>query len=85
LNQLGKKESILGAMAVPDRGKEGQMTTVEDFKIKSHELLVELDTATAEMMKLICVHQMSGSTWDEAVQRQHEAYEQWVAYLNERS
>jgi hypothetical protein len=36
------------------------------------------------MMKLICVHQMSGSTWDEAVQRQHEAYEQWVAYLNER-
>ncbi|BBP59245.1 hypothetical protein [Pseudomonas sp. St316] len=60
------------------------MTTVEDFKIKSHELLVELDTATSEMMKLICVHQMSGSTWDEAVQRQHEAYERWVAYLNER-
>lgn len=36
------------------------MTTVEDFKVKSHELLVELDTATSEMMALICVHQMSG-------------------------
>ncbi|WHS57858.1 hypothetical protein [Pseudomonas sp. G2-4] len=59
------------------------MTTVEDFKIKSHELLVELDAATSEMMTLICVHQMTGAAWEEAVQRQHEAYEQWVAHLND--
>ena len=60
------------------------MTTVEDFKIKSHELLVELDTATSEMMTLICAHHMSGLAWEEAVRRQHEAYERWVEYLNER-
>ena len=60
------------------------MTTVEDFKIKSHELLVELDTATSEMMTLICAHQMAGLAWEEAVRRQHEAYERWVEYLNER-
>ncbi|MDO7899143.1 hypothetical protein [Pseudomonas citrulli] len=59
-------------------------TTVEDFKVRSQELLVELDTATSEMMSLIGTHQMAGSTWEAAVQRQHEAYEQWVAYLNER-
>ncbi|EJL05229.1 hypothetical protein PflQ2_2652 [Pseudomonas fluorescens Q2-87] len=45
---------------------------------------MELDAATSQMMELICVHQMTGATWDEAVQRQHEAYERWVAYLNER-
>ncbi|MCG6575749.1 hypothetical protein EGM97_13650 [Pseudomonas sp. AF32] len=61
------------------------MTTVEDFKIKSHELLVELEAATSEMMSLICAHQMTGTAWEEAVRRQHEAYEQWVGYLNERS
>jgi hypothetical protein len=84
MNQLQKNESMLGALAGPSRGRKRDMTSVEDFKIKSHELLVELDAATSEMMKLICIHQMSGSTWDEAVRRQHEAYEQWVAYLNER-
>jgi hypothetical protein len=71
-------------MASPWQWGEREMTTVEDFKIKSHELLVELDAATSEMMTLICVHQMTGAAWEEAVQRQHEAYEQWVAYLNER-
>ncbi|MBT2295726.1 MULTISPECIES: hypothetical protein [Pseudomonas] len=60
------------------------MTTVEDFKIKSHELLVELDATTSEMMALIDAHQTSGVIWEQAVQRQHDAYERWVAYLNER-
>ncbi|MBC3348968.1 MULTISPECIES: hypothetical protein [Pseudomonas] len=60
------------------------MTTVEDFKIKSHELLVELDAATSEMMALVDAHQTSGVSWEQAVQRQHDAYERWVAYLNER-
>lgn len=60
------------------------MTTVEDFKIKSHELLVELDAATSEMMALVDAHQTSGVSWEQAVQRQHDAYERWVAYLNGR-
>jgi hypothetical protein len=66
-------------------GERGKMTTVEDFKVKSHELLVELDSATSEMMTLICAHQMSGDAWEEAVRRQHEAYERWVGYMNERA
>jgi hypothetical protein len=85
MNQRRKNVSMLGGRSGPVVGEREEMTTVEDFKIKSHELLVELDTATSEMMALICVHQMSGTAWDEAVRRQHEAYEQWVAYLNERS
>jgi hypothetical protein len=85
MNQRRKNVSMLGGRSGPVEGEREEMTTVEDFKIKSHELLVELDTATSEMMALICVHQMSGTAWDEAVRRQHEAYEQWVAYLNERS
>lgn len=45
---------------------------------------MELDAATAEMMKLICAHQMTGTIWEETVRLQHEAYERWVEYLNER-
>jgi len=84
MNQRPKNASMLGGLASPVVGERGEMTTVEDFKVKSHELLVELDAATSEMMALICIHQMSGTAWDEAVRRQHEAYEQWVDYLNER-
>ena len=60
------------------------MTTLEDFRNKSQALLAELDSATSQMMSLICVHQVTGAAWDEAVKRQHEAYERWIAYLNER-
>ncbi len=60
------------------------MTSLDDFRVKSHELLMELDAATAEMMKLICAHQMTGTDWEETVRLQHEAYERWVEYLNER-
>jgi hypothetical protein len=76
MNQRRKNASMLGGLAGPVVGERGEMTTVEDFKVKSHEL--------SEMMALICIHQMSGTAWDEAVRRQHEAYEQWVDYLNER-
>jgi hypothetical protein len=59
------------------------MTTIEDFRTRSHELLMELEAATSEMMQLICIHQMTGAAWESAVRRQHDAYERWVAYLNE--
>ncbi|MGN8346829.1 hypothetical protein ACLEJQ_24820 [Pseudomonas sp. SMV71] len=61
------------------------MTSLDDFRVKSHELLMELDAATAEMMKLICARQMTGAAWEETVRLQHEAYERWVEYLNERA
>jgi len=83
MNQIEKKASMLW-IPTPRTGEREEMTTVEDFKVRSQELLVELDTATSEMMSLIGAHQMAGSSWDAAVQRQHEAYERWVAYLNER-
>jgi hypothetical protein len=61
------------------------MTTPEEFRLHAHELIIDLDTATTEMMKLIAAHQMNGPDWDKAIQHQHDAYERWVAYLNERS
>lgn len=61
------------------------MTTTDDFRFHAHELIVDLDAATTEMMKLICAHQMSGAEWERVIQWQHEAYERWMTYLNERS
>lgn len=75
---------MLGERPIPDVRKRKEMTSVDDFRLKSHELLAELDAATSEMMQLICDHQMTGAAWEEAVRLQHEAYERWVAYLNER-
>ncbi|WP_213940546.1 hypothetical protein [Pseudomonas sp. dw_612] len=60
------------------------MTSVDDFRIKSHELLVDLDAATSEMMKLISSRSVSGPIWEEAVKRQHDAYVQWNAFINSR-
>ena len=61
------------------------MTTTDDFRVHAHELMVDLDAATTEMMKLISAHQLSGPEWERVTQWQHEAYERWMTYLNERS
>jgi hypothetical protein len=62
-----------------------QMTTTDDFRAHAHELIVELDAATSEMMKLISEHRLSGPEWERVTQWQHEAYERWMTYLNTRS
>ncbi|KAA0968745.1 hypothetical protein [Pseudomonas sp. ANT_H12B] len=61
------------------------MTTTDDFRFHAHELIVDLDAATTEMMKLISAHQLSGPEWEWVNQWQHDAYERWTSYLNEQS
>ncbi|MGY2342313.1 hypothetical protein ACW9HW_24090 [Pseudomonas sp. SDO5532_S415] len=61
------------------------MTATDDFRARAHELIADLDAATSEMMKLISEHQLSGPEWERVSQWQHEAYERWMTYLNERS
>ncbi|MHC8314641.1 hypothetical protein [Pseudomonas sp. LB3P31] len=58
------------------------MRSVEDFRIKSHALLIELDAATMGMMLLVSTRCVSGPQWDEATQRHHDAYELWNTFLN---
>jgi hypothetical protein len=59
------------------------MASIEDFRIKSHALLIELDAATMGMMTLVSSKCVSGPEWDEAVKRQHNAYELWDAFLSD--
>ena len=61
------------------------MTTTDDFRFQAHQLIVDLDAATTEMMKLISAHQLSGPEWERVSQWQHESYERWTTYLNTRS
>lgn len=61
------------------------MSNTDDFRFHAHELIVDLDAATTEMMKLISAHQLSGPEWERVTQWQHEAYERWMTYLNKRS
>lgn len=60
------------------------MTSVDEFRLKSHALLADLDAATTEMMRLISCRSMSGPEWEEAVKRQHDAYVHWNAFINSR-
>lgn len=60
------------------------MTSVDDFRTKSHELLMNLDAATSEMMQLISSRSVSGPLWEDAVKRQHDAYVRWNAFINSR-
>nr|WP_180206317.1 hypothetical protein [Pseudomonas sp. SbOxS1]NYU06544.1 hypothetical protein [Pseudomonas sp. SbOxS1] len=61
------------------------MTTTDDFRAHAQELIADLDAATSEMMKLVSEHQLSGPEWERVSQWQHEAFERWTTYLNERS
>ncbi|AWM95199.1 hypothetical protein DJ564_18900 [Pseudomonas sp. 31-12] len=58
------------------------MTSLEDFRIHSHALLIELDAATMGMMTLVSSRCVSGPDWDVATKRHHDAYEVWSAFLN---
>ena len=57
------------------------MSAMEDFRFKSHQLLIELDAATSQMMMLIAANRMSGPEWLEAAQRHHHAFELWNSFL----
>lgn len=43
------------------------MTATDDFRFHAHELMVDLDAATTEMMKLISAHQLSGPEWERSL------------------
>ena len=59
------------------------MTATDDFRFHAHELMVDLDAATTEMMKLISAHQLSGPEWERVTQWQHEAYELSLIHISE--
>jgi hypothetical protein len=58
------------------------MADIDDFRFRSHELLVELDAATTKMMMMVVSKKNSGPDWDEAAKKHREAYEAWNSFLN---
>jgi hypothetical protein len=57
------------------------MASIDDFRIESHELLMELDAATMGMMMLVSSRCVSGPEWVAATKRQHDAYDRWDAFI----
>lgn len=77
-------------VGIPTRNSESDpsqaatvMSTTEDFRQKSHLLLLELDAATIGMMMLVSSKCVTGPDWDFATKRHHDAYEIWNSFLNE--
>ncbi len=58
------------------------MTSIDDFRFESHQLLLELDAATMGMMMLVSSKCISGPEWETATKRQHDAYESWDNFIN---
>ncbi|WP_137808213.1 MULTISPECIES: hypothetical protein [unclassified Pseudomonas] len=59
------------------------MINIDDFRFKSHHLLVGLDAATNQEMMLVSAGRVTGDPWSEAVKRQKQAFEAWTAFLYE--
>ncbi|MCF5724557.1 hypothetical protein [Pseudomonas syringae] len=57
------------------------MADVDDFRFRSHELLVELDAATTKMMMMVVSKQVSGPDWEEATKKHHNAFDAWSSLL----
>lgn len=58
------------------------MADLDDFRFRSHELLVELDAATTKMMMMVVSKKVSGLEWDDALKKHHDAFEDWSSLLN---
>lgn len=61
------------------------MSIQDDFRFKSHELLIELDAATTRIMMLVSAGQITGPAWNEAVRQHRLAVESWQTFIKERS
>ncbi|MDB5980153.1 MAG: hypothetical protein JWQ69_1168 [Pseudomonas sp.] len=59
------------------------MTSMDDFRFKSHQLLIELDAATTQMMMLVSARQATGPGWDAANQRHHDAFQAWETFTQD--
>ena len=64
---------------------EKTMSSLDDFRMESHKLLMELDAATIGIMMLVSGRRVSGPEWDVATNRQHDAYARWDAFMNSPS
>lgn len=58
------------------------MNNLDDYRFQSHELLLELDASTTNLMMLVSARQLEGTLWNEATYRQKLAYEAWATFLN---
>lgn len=58
------------------------MSGLDDFRFKSHQLLIELDAATCKMMMMVSAKEVAGADWDAATIRHHDAFEAWNSFLN---
>jgi hypothetical protein len=58
------------------------MSNLDDFRLQSHELLLQLDAATTHLMILVSGRQVEGASWIEATNSQKLAYEAWATFLN---
>ncbi|WP_338487145.1 hypothetical protein VRB78_13845 [Pseudomonas trivialis] len=58
------------------------MSGIDDFRFKSHQLLIELDAATSKIMMMVSGKEVSGLDWDAATLRHHDAFEAWNSFLN---
>ncbi|ATN11740.1 MULTISPECIES: hypothetical protein [Pseudomonas] len=58
------------------------MSGIDDFRFKSHQLLIELDAATSKMMMMVSAKEVVGAAWEAATLRHHDAFEAWNSFLN---
>lgn len=58
------------------------MINVDDYRLKSHQLLLEFGAANTHLMMLVPARQIDGPLWMGAVARHKLAYETWAGFLN---
>lgn len=58
------------------------MSCIDDFRTNSQKLLIELDAATTKMMVLVASKTVTGPEWEEAVNDQKAAFDDWISLLN---
>lgn len=65
-----------------DLSQRDFMADLDDFRFRSHELLVDIDSATTKIMMMVVSKKVSGLEWDEAIKKHHDAFEAWNSFLN---
>jgi hypothetical protein len=64
-----------------DLSWRNEMQSIDDFRFKSHHLLLELDAAVTELMMLVSIRETNAERWAMASQRHFAAYAEWSSFM----
>lgn len=56
------------------------MSSTDDFRFSAHRHLLDLEACTYQLMMLVASGDITGITWEDAMERQRRSFDSWLEF-----